>query len=1104
VPALAQPANDLCSGALPMSLNTVYYGNNSAATSTNDGPAPSCQSSFGKSVWYTFNPPVSGNYQVSMCGTTYDSVVSVFDVVDCTTFVSATFHQLSGGCDDDSCGTSPGFGTSSGNASLIQSLALTAGTNYYIRVSGFSTNGGAYQVAVFDISAAGACCSSTGVCTSVVASSCSTTGTAYFLGSGTVCSPNPCVGACCNNTNGTCAATQPGSANCVSGNTWFGYGTSCTPSPCPFGACCKADGTCATTNTSTCTSVGLYGGNGSTCPPGGPACAASIGRCCNGATCTVTDSTSCSTLFVAGGTCTTNLCSFPCCDVLTGACTTVAAGSTCSGVSGAGGATCSTITCAPPANDLCANAQVIPGSGPFPLSVFGQNVTATDTTVLSPTITPCGGSSASSSSRDVFYSFTPAQTRTYTFTLCNAYTGTLDTIMSIHTACPASNANNLMCNDDGCSGTAGPSAIGGFSMTAGTPYIIRVARWSTGSGGKFQLDVTTEAFGACCDTTSACLAKGISQCGSPNVFIGDGTTCATSGICNGACCVAASGSCTYTTVSGCTGTHGGIGSVCTAAFCPSTSCCNDTTGACTTTGTDPCAAGTTPNASATCSPTPCPISLCCDTVSGACTTTGAAACPGGTTPQSGTACSPNPCAGACCDAAGCCTLTGSAGCGGTFQSLGSVCTVNPCPFAPGATCTNPIAITLNSPLAGDLSSYGSCASSTISCSSGVKGTWYSFTAPTAGTYAIVSTLTSGTGNPSIGVFSACGTEIACNNPCGGTQTIVNQVLTAGQQILFRAGGCADTQLTWSVNVGISGACCDAGTGVCTSSTGGAAGCPAGNSYQGDGTSCTPNNCPQPPPPSNDTCAGAIALTINVAYQGSNVTATDDASNIPTCQSNSHKGVWFTFTPAVSGDYLVSSCGSTFDCILSVWSGADCNSLTSVACDDDSCDGSAAGSDVPNPGPSDPGAGTAAKIASVTLTAGQTYRIMLSSYSTNSGSFGIVVQCPTCPTGVCCRGATCSTSITSPAACSASIPAGSVAGAYFATTGSTCNGGSTTSPCCYPDYNKVGGITVGDIFDFLNDWFAGSKFANPGGDGVHGALSVQNIFDYLNAWFAGGC
>jgi hypothetical protein len=107
-------------------------------------------------------------------------------------------------------------------------------------------------------------------------------------------------------------------------------------------------------------------------------------------------------------------------------------------------------------------------------------------------------------------------------------------------------------------------------------------------------------------------------------------------------------------------------------------------------------------------------------------------------------------------------------------------------------------------------------------------------------------------------------------------------------------------------------------------------------------------------------------------------------------------------------------------------------------------------------------------------------------------------CPPPPSGVCCRGATCNASV-SIANCGTS---GALAGSTFVTTASTCNVASTTTPCCYADYNKVNGITVQDIFDFLNSWFSGSHFAIVGGDGVTGTLSVQNIFDFLNAWFAG--
>ncbi|HMN40428.1 MAG TPA: hypothetical protein PKE29_06245 [Phycisphaerales bacterium] len=108
-----------------------------------------------------------------------------------------------------------------------------------------------------------------------------------------------------------------------------------------------------------------------------------------------------------------------------------------------------------------------------------------------------------------------------------------------------------------------------------------------------------------------------------------------------------------------------------------------------------------------------------------------------------------------------------------------------------------------------------------------------------------------------------------------------------------------------------------------------------------------------------------------------------------------------------------------------------------------------------------------------------------------------------PAGVCCRGATCTTAITTGAACTGSL-AGALAGATFAT-GAACNAGAgTTSPCCYADYNKVNGVSVQDIFDFLNDWLAGRPFARVGGDGTTGVLDVQNIFDFLNAWLAGGC
>lgn len=122
----------------------------------------------------------------------------------------------------------------------------------------------------------------------------------------------------------------------------------------------------------------------------------------------------------------------------------------------------------------------------------------------------------------------------------------------------------------------------------------------------------------------------------------------------------------------------------------------------------------------------------------------------------------------------------------------------------------------------------------------------------------------------------------------------------------------------------------------------------------------------------------------------------------------------------------------------------------------------------------------------------------SPYCLVSNGFGGFMPVP-CPaiTGVCCRGATCNSTIPQ----SACIGNG-VAGALFIPGPAVCNIGSTSVPCCHADYNKSGAVSIADVFDFLNSWFAGSPFAIVGGNGNAGPLAIQNIFDFLSAWFAG--
>jgi hypothetical protein len=76
------------------------------------------------------------------------------------------------------------------------------------------------------------------------------------------------------------------------------------------------------------------------------------------------------------------------------------------------------------------------------------------------------------------------------------------------------------------------------------------------------------------------------------------------------------------------------------------------------------------------------------------------------------------------------------------------------------------------------------------------------------------------------------------------------------------------------------------------------------------------------------------------------------------------------------------------------------------------------------------------------------------------------------------------------------------GSYDCVVGNCCQ--QTTSSAaaltvCVADYNCSGGVSVDDIFDYLNGWFAGAPAADV--NGVDG-LTVQDIFDFINAWLAG--
>jgi hypothetical protein len=119
--------NDLCENAYAISADTV---SGSTASATSDGTA-SCGSSNGSpDVWYSFTAPISGTATLDTCGSSFDTVLSVYAGA-----CGALTELL---CSDD-CSGSPCGGTDA-----CVTGPVTAGTTYLIRVSGKNGASGDY------------------------------------------------------------------------------------------------------------------------------------------------------------------------------------------------------------------------------------------------------------------------------------------------------------------------------------------------------------------------------------------------------------------------------------------------------------------------------------------------------------------------------------------------------------------------------------------------------------------------------------------------------------------------------------------------------------------------------------------------------------------------------------------------------------------------------------------------------------------------------------------------------------------------------------------------------------------------------------------------
>jgi uncharacterized repeat protein (TIGR02543 family) len=116
--------------------------------------------------------------------------------------------------------------------------------------------------------------------------------------------------------------------------------------------------------------------------------------------------------------------------------------------------------------------------------------------------------------------------------------------------------------------------------------------------------------------------------------------------------------------------------------------------------------------------------------------------------------------------------------------------------------------------------------------------------------------------------------------------------------------------------------------------------------------------------SNDQCGAAIVIaSVNYTNAQYTTNATSIGDPVPSCIPSFGNGVWYQFTPPVSGQLEVDTFGSDFDTGLALYTGT-CGALAEVACNDDT-------------------GGLTSQI-STSVSAGTTYYILAGGYSGYTG------------------------------------------------------------------------------------------------------------------------
>jgi len=152
-----------------------------------------------------------------------------------------------------------------------------------------------------------------------------------------------------------------------------------------------------------------------------------------------------------------------------------------------------------------------------------------------------------------------------------------------------------------------------------------------------------------------------------------------------------------------------------------------------------------------------------------------------------------------------------------------------------------------------------------------------------------------------------------------------------------------------------------------------------NPPPGGGTTVTTQTVTLPtfkviaPAPANDNFASAINITATsfTDTKDSSGATTETNDPTPACAQSPQipfvtgrsNTIWYKVVPTGSGTANIDTIGSSYDSVLSVWSGTSQTALTAVACNDDI----------------NPGIVTESQLTNVTLNAGTTYFIIVSSF-----------------------------------------------------------------------------------------------------------------------------